>query len=94
MICSAIYPTIIQFLSFVRLIIWIFISVNGLASVFDCLLAAASCLLSALTAISLISFNFFLAILFRPLLVSTALSAIAFNFLLAKVSGISPFHSY
>ena len=75
-ICLTIYLTLIQSLSFICLVIWFFISIDGLAIAFFLLLA--------LTTFSAIVFNFLLAIMSYFLSASTAL--------LVVVSGITLFY--
>ena len=63
MICSDIYPTPIQSFCFIRLIILIYIIINGSVAAFNYLLTIVSCFLSASIALLAVIFNFILAIL-------------------------------
>ena len=81
-------PNFIQLFSFVHFAILSFISIDGLVTVFDCLLATASCFLLALIASSAATFNSLSATVSYLLFVSKALSATMFNFLSAALSGI------
>ena len=70
------FPTFIQPLSFVYLVIWSFISIDGSAAMFSYLLAAVSRLLSASTALS--------AVVSHSLSASIALSAAVFGIRLSR----------
>ena len=86
------YLTLIQSLSFVCLIIYLFITIDGSAAILNYLRASISCLLSALMTLSAAVFNFLLGAVFFVLSVSMILSATIFNSLSTSMSSIKLIH--